>query len=156
MAVDDRSQARALALQALCLFEALGERFELELDSFLRDPLNYADLGWQRQPHVRTITMARELAAGAWRRREQADRLLTDNVPQWSVHRMQPVDRNILRLGLYELLEHPDRPHQVVIDEAIELAKHFGGADSGGFVNGVLDAVRKKLDALSSGSIEGS
>ena len=58
---------------------------------------------------------------------------------------MTPVDRNVLRLGLYELLEHPETPPQVVINEAIELARRFGDADSPAFVNGVLDAIRRSV-----------
>ncbi len=58
---------------------------------------------------------------------------------------MSPIDRNILRMGLHELLEHPETPPEVVIDEAIELARQFGGEDSPAFVNGVLDAARKHL-----------
>jgi N utilization substance protein B len=54
------------------------------------------------------------------------------------------VDRNILRLGMHELFEHPETPPQVVINEAIELARHFGDADSPAFVNGVLDAIRRE------------
>lgn len=147
MVVDERSQARALALQSLCLYEALDEQFEPELDAFLRDPVNYADLGWRQKPGPHGLTMARELAVGAWRNRARADELLTQHVPGWAVNRMQPVDRNVLRLGLYELLERPDTPHQVVINEAIELARAFGGMESAAFVNGALDAVRKAVDA---------
>ncbi len=91
------------------------------------------------------VTFARQLARGAWEQRERADTLLRDTVPDWSVGRMQPVDRNILRIGLYELLECPETPFAVVINEAVELARQFGGADSPGFVNGVLDGLRKRL-----------
>ncbi len=147
MSLDDRSQARMLALQALCLFDSLGDTFTAQLDTFLADPVNYHDLGWPRRPRAKSIAMARELATGAWRERERADQLLREHVPDWSINRMQPVDRNILRLGLYELLQHPDRPHQIVINEAIELARHFGGNESAAFVNGVLDGVRKAVNA---------
>jgi N utilization substance protein B len=58
---------------------------------------------------------------------------------------MANVDRNVLRLAIYELLHEPSTPPAVVIDEAIEIAKRFGGDESGQFVNGVLDAVRKTL-----------
>jgi len=60
---------------------------------------------------------------------------------------MQPVDRNILRLGLYELLGRPDTPHQVVINEAVELAKTFGAEHGHKYVNAVLDKVALKLRA---------
>ena len=59
---------------------------------------------------------------------------------------MAAVDRNILRLAVYEFLQEPCTPRIVVIDEAIDLAKKFGGEDSGQFVNGVLDSLRKSLE----------
>lgn len=141
-----RSRARILALQALCALDALGEEFESELDEFLRDAENYDDLGWLRAPKASVLGFARELATGARRQRERCDALLLQSVTDWSLERMQPVDRNILRLGLYELLEQPGTPYPVVINEAIELARLFGGAESAAFVNGVLDAVRRKLE----------
>jgi N utilization substance protein B len=143
MPFKERSQARILALQALCVFDAVGDSFADELDGFLADPANYADLRWRHGPGPETIIFARALATGAWQHRAASDQLLKEHVPGWSVGRMQPVDRNILRLGLYELLHCPDRPHQVVLNEAIELARRFGGAESPAFVNGVLDGVRR-------------
>jgi N utilization substance protein B len=141
MAHRTRSQARVLALQALCIFDAVGEDFTPDLDEFLRDSLNHADLGWRRAVSPQTLGFARELAMGAWRNRARSDELLRRYVPGWTVERMQPIDRNILRLGLFELLEQPETPHQVILNEAVELARRFGGDESGGFVNGVLDGV---------------
>jgi len=149
MPQDERSKARVLAVQALCMFDALGERGGDELDKFLADPLTYADLGWKRRPRPKLISLARSLATGTWQHRARCDELLTEHVSGWSVDRMQPVDRSILRLGLYELLECPDTPAAVAINEAIELARAFGGADSPAFVNGVLDGVRRMLLARS-------
>lgn len=146
--VDERSRARVLALQALCLFDAVGEQFRSELDAFLNDRANYVDLGWHRRPRTKVLTLARRLAASAWEQHGRCDQLLNEQVADWTVDRMQPVDRNILRLGLYELLDCPATPHQVVINEAIELARFFGGAESPAFVNGVLDGIRRKLAAL--------
>lgn len=60
---------------------------------------------------------------------------------------MAVVDRNVLRLALHELLTHPDTPQAVVLDEAIEIAKRYGSAESGTFINGVLDAIRQRLDS---------
>ncbi len=136
-----------LALQALCLFDSLGDAFAPELDAFLRDTVGHADLSWSRAPRSAMISFARGLAVGAWESREQSDRLLNKHVPDWSVERMRPVDRAILRLGVYELLECPDRPFQVVINEAVELAHKFGGRETPAFVNGVLDHLRLELDA---------
>lgn len=137
-----------LALQALCAYDAQGEAFTPHLSTFLGDALNYVDLGWRGQCDLNIVAQARALTEGAWKCRPRSDELLRKHVADWSVERMQPVDRNILRLGLYELLEHPETPAPVVIDEAVELANLFGGNDSPGFVNGVLDALRKKLEAL--------
>ncbi len=140
-----RSQARALALQALCLFDSLGEGFAAQLDSFLHDSHVYVDLGLRGSPGAANLSFARALAEGAWQARDRYDHLLSQAATEWSISRMPPVDRNILRLGLHELLETPDTPPEVVLDEAIELARRFGGEDSPAFVNGVLDGVWKQL-----------
>jgi N utilization substance protein B len=132
-------------LQALCVFDALGELFDAELDPFLNDRLNHADLGWKRRPGPNLTAFARALAMGAWQHRAASDQLLKEHVLDWSIDRMQPVDRSILRLGLYELLERPDTPAPVVINEAVELARVFGGTESPAFVNGVLDGLRRQL-----------
>ena len=148
MPVDERSRARVLALQALCLFDAVGDGFRKGLDAFLSDTATYADLDWRRRPRPKVLAQARSLVAGAWEQHARYDQLLNEQVAGWSVERMQPVDRNILRLGLHELLACPETPHQVVINEAIELARKFGGAESPAFVNGVLDGIRRKQGAL--------
>ena len=132
-----------LALQALCAFEAVGEKFSEQLDDFLRDEQALADLQIDTPPPPELAHFARTLAQGAWGQRRELDDKLSKTAAHWSVARMTPVDRNILRLGLHELLACPDTPPQVVINEAIELARRFGDADSPAFVNGVLDAVRR-------------
>ncbi len=141
-----RSAARALALQALCAYEALGDAFDAQLHELLDDPEIHADLSLESPLHPDVRRFAQELARGAWRHRRELDERLGRASEHWSLARMTPVDRNILRLGLYELLYHPDTPPQVVLNEAVELAKRFGDADSPAFVNGVLDAVRRSLE----------
>jgi N utilization substance protein B len=80
--------------------------------------------------------------------KDRIDPLLTQAATNWRLSRMMPVDRNVLRLGAYELLFDPTgQPLEVVIDEAIELARRFGSEDSSAFVNGVLDRVAKARDA---------
>jgi N utilization substance protein B len=145
MAMDERSQARVLALQALCIFDALGDDFRLELDGFLSDPEHYADLDWPEAPPPRVVGLARALAVGAWEARGRADELLVAHAAGWPIERMQPVDRSILRLGAFELLQRSQVPPAVAISEALTLAAKFGGNESTAFVNGVLDAVRRAV-----------
>ena len=83
------------------------------------------------------------LVVGVLAERRELDRLIADAAENWRLGRMAIVDRNILRLGAWELAYNPDIPEKVAIDEAIELAKRFGSKESGAFVNGILDRVRK-------------
>ncbi|MDE2071513.1 MAG: transcription antitermination factor NusB, partial [Patescibacteria group bacterium] len=84
---------------------------------------------------------------GVLERRRDLDMVIEKAAPEWPIERIAPVDRNVLRLGLYELLfsDREKVPAKVAINEAIELAKSFGGENSGRFVNGVLGAVYKEL-----------
>jgi len=91
-----------------------------------------------------TIDQARRMLEGAFTRREEADRLLAGESEHWEVARMALVDRNILRLAVWELLVG-QVPRKVVIDEALRLAKEFASAESSKFINGVLDAAAKRL-----------
>jgi N utilization substance protein B len=86
------------------------------------------------------ISFARELVAGVRRHREELDAVLEETAAHWTLGRMAATDRNVLRLAAYELL-HGNTPGRVAIDEAIELAKRFGAAQSPQFVNGILDKV---------------
>ena len=134
-----------LALQALCAFEAVGGQFSEQLDHFFHDECALADLEIELPPPDELLRFARRLALGTWAQWEVLNDKLSRTAAHWSLARMTPVDRNVLRLGLYELLEHPETPPQVVINEAIELARCFGDADSPAFVNGVLDAIRRSV-----------
>lgn len=84
---------------------------------------------------------ARELVAAASEQTAQIDALIASASKNWRIDRMSRVDRNILRLGTCELIAFPDVPVKVVINEAVELAKRFGTAESSAFVNGVLDRI---------------
>jgi len=86
-----------------------------------------------------------ELYAGVMECRPQLDHLIEQHVENWSLGRMAPTDRNVLRLGAFEL-QHTDTPHRVVIDEAIEIVKRFSTEKSGAFVNGILDRVLKERE----------
>jgi transcription antitermination protein NusB len=84
---------------------------------------------------------AKELVTAATERAPEIDELITSSSKNWRIDRMSRVDRNILRLGACELLAFKDVPVKVVINEAVELAKRFGTAESSAFVNGVLDRI---------------
>jgi len=86
-----------------------------------------------------------ELAVGTSQMAPEIDRRITDKAAHWKLDRMPAVDRNILRLAVYEM-KAGTTPPAVVIDEAIELARQFSGDESVSFINGVLDAVHKELD----------
>jgi transcription antitermination protein NusB len=73
------------------------------------------------------------------------DEIIRKASTNWRLERMARVDRNVLRLGAWELLRNPDVPRAVILDEAVELAKRFGSEDSGAFVNGVLDRIAEDL-----------
>jgi len=135
--VDRRTRARELAMQGLYqlnvqgddVFDFLGEFFiETDSEEFVR-----------RQ--------ASEWTKGTWRNLAQCDELIIASTIKWQFARLSPVDKSILRLAVYQLKCCVDIPPKVVINEAIELAKKFSTDKSPGFVNGVLDAVLKRLEA---------
>ena len=92
-------------------------------------------------PEVDELSVrARRLVEGVWGRRTELDRAIEEAATGWRLERMPVVDRNVLRLGLFEL-RHTDTPVGVVISEAVEIAKAYSTARSGSFVNGVLGAL---------------
>lgn len=86
-------------------------------------------------------SMAEELVRGVLEHREEIDRIIQNAVENYRLERLANVDRNVLRLAVYELLRAPDVPAPVVINEAIEIAKKFGASESSSFVNGILDRI---------------
>ena len=95
------------------------------------------------RPEGRVFT--ERLIRGVEAHTPEIDTLIRDQARHWKLERMAAVDRNILRLAVYELLFEPDTPPAVVINEAIELGKRFGSSETAAFLNGVLDGIRKKL-----------
>lgn len=123
-----RSRAREIALQAL-FQEDLNPQNSLEnLGAFLA--LRLRDEKLQE--------FAKQLVLGVKRNQEELDALIAEKAANWSVGRMAATDRNLLRLGAYEI-RYSDTPDRVAVDEAIELAKRYGSANSPQFVNGILD-----------------
>jgi len=88
---------------------------------------------------------ARDLVVAAYSRRDEIDGILQRHTANWDVKRMTAIDRNILRMAVAELGKGENVPFKVVIDEAVELAKQYGTDDSGKFVNGVIDSIRKEM-----------
>ncbi|MBM6995604.1 transcription antitermination factor NusB [Paenibacillus sp. DXFW5] len=91
-----------------------------------------------------------ELINGTWSRKDAIDALLEDYLKGWQISRLSKVDRQVLRLATYEMIFRDDVPGRVAVNEAIELAKHFGTAESGKFVNGVLGKMIQDVDQLKS------
>jgi len=112
-----------------------------------REPMDrVAGLFWQvRSSTDETRAMAERLARGAQAACARLDEEITRVSENWRFDRIAAIDKSILRLGAYELLEEPSTPSSVVIDEAVELAKRFGEAGSPAFVNGVLDTIKARV-----------
>lgn len=130
-----RRKARELALQLLYQNDLAGTPPE----EMFRATEEYAEA----RPEVQEY--ASRLLLGTLERREELDEKLSERSEHWRLGRMPAVDRNLLRLALYELLYEPETPHAVVIDEAVEIAKKFSTPSSGPFVNGVLDGIRRAV-----------
>ena len=98
-------------------------------------------------PGMNNFSFIRDLAAGVLEKRNDIDNIIEKAAPDWPIDKISIVDRNVLRIGLFELLfgDRKEVPAKVAINEAIELAKTFGGENSGRFVNGVLGAVYKEI-----------
>ena len=125
-----RSRAREVALQALFQQDLNPDIDRPTQQEFIRRRLSDGDLQ----------QLAEELMTGVGAKKRELDRLISEIAEHWTLQRMTPTDRNILRLGSYELL-FTDTPPKVAIDEAVELAKRYGTAQSSQFVNGILDRV---------------
>ena len=100
----------------------------------------------EEPPSERARELAARLTSGTVDRLATIDRALEDASKNWRLERMPVIDRLILRMGIYELLYETDTPPPVVIDEALELARHFSTDEAVPFINGVLDAVKGKVE----------
>jgi N utilization substance protein B len=100
----------------------------------------------EHEAEIEVKEFAEGLVEGVMRERDALDGIITGSVENWRVSRMAVVDRNILRLAVYELAWLSETPAAVVLDEAIEVGKKFGSEQSGSFINGILDAVRKRVE----------
>ena len=129
-----RRKSRELALQALYQGELAGKNGLLVFEEFCR----------HFQVNKKAIPYARKLLDGVQENGDVINQLISKYAENWRLERMSVIDRNILRLAVYEVHYQDDVPTSVAINEAVEIAKRFSTDDSGPFINGVLDAMAKK------------
>ena len=102
---------------------------------------------WAERPTAEDMrSFAERLVLGVQAERDDLDRWIRGSADHWRLERMAVVDRNVLRMAVHEMIAPAAPPAAVVIDEAIEIARKFGSAESGGFINGILDAIRKRVE----------
>lgn len=136
----NRHLSRSVVLQTLFEWDFRSSPPAAAREALVRNTHEFA-------PAASDSTFMEDLLKGVLERKGDLDMVIEKAAPEWPLERIAPVDRNVLRLGLYELLfsDREKVPAKVAINEAIELAKSFGGENSGRFVNGVLGAVYKEL-----------
>ena len=126
-----RRKARATALQVLYEVDSVGHNAESAL----------AHLGEKGKLSEENIAFTRSLVSGVIQNREEIDQHIRKFAPAWPIEQISVVDRNILRLAIFEVLLDNNMPVKVAINEAVELAKMFGSDNSSKFINGVLGSV---------------
>jgi len=136
--MSNRHLARTIALQTLYQWDFLDKP-----NDRLKELIDYSKNEFA--PQFDDSGFINELVEGVLDKREEIDQLITQFAPDWPIDTITIVDRNVLRLGTYELKFSENVPSKVAINEAIELAKGFGGEASGRFVNGVLGAIYKNM-----------
>ena len=129
----DRRQARVLAMQVLCQADVQSKPTDEELAVFLA---NHRDSS-------RASSYADTLVRAFWADHKRIDELISRAAHKWDLERISPVERNLMRVAVAEW-SATKTPPKVALNEAIEIAREYGGADSPGFVNGILDNVLKK------------
>jgi len=131
-----RRHSRELALKFLYQFELNAGNLDEQLPSFIERESGEGEIG----------RFAMELVRSTIDRKKEIDTRLEKCAANWTLDRMAVIDRNILRMAACELLFHKDIPPKVTIDEALEIAKKYGGADSSDFINGVLDQIKNESE----------
>lgn len=135
-----RHLARSIAMQSLYEWDFNGDN-----DSQIDEIINHNMLEFG--PRLDDNVFVKQLVTGVLKKRKVIDPIIEKCAPEWPLEQITVVDRNILRLGIFELMfgEYDKTPPKVAINEAIELAKTFGGESSGKFVNGVLGTVYREM-----------
>lgn len=138
--MSNRHLSRTLAMQTLYQWDFNSQQ-QTELDDLLSNNLS------EFAPGFDDGGFAQKLVKGVLKNLKEIDNLIKKYATEWPLEQITIVDRNILRIGVYELKFDPEIPSKVAINEAIEVAKTFGGESSGKFVNGVLGAIYKEVEA---------
>jgi N utilization substance protein B len=126
-----RTRGRELAFQILFQCDQTGDKVNMVIARFLD----------MRSANADAAAFAEALAVGAFKQQAALDEMIRKVAKNWKLERLLSVDRAVLRLGAYELASTPETPVEVILDEAIEIAKNFGSDESAAFVNGVLDQI---------------
>lgn len=129
-----RRKSRELALQALYQGELAGPNGHLDFQEFCA----------HFQVNKKATPYAKKLLDGVLEKGAAIDKLISNHAENWRLERMSVIDRNILRLAVYEVHYQDDVPASVAINEAVEIAKRYSTDDSGSFINGILDAMAKE------------
>lgn len=136
--MSNRHLARTIAMQTLFEWDFRGCQND-RLTAILEH--NFQEFGEGLSEKDFTVSLINGVIANL----KKIDKIITEYAPDWPLEQITVVDRNVLRVGIYELVFAKDVPPKVAINEAIELAKGYGGPSSGKFVNGVLGAIYKNL-----------
>ena len=132
--MSSRRRSRQRALQILFLWDVRRQPVDEAINSY------YDSIYWEERPEPDPFV--RELVTGTVEHLAEVDEQIAKHAEHWRMERMPGVDRNILRMAVYEMT-HGETPAAVTIDEALELARKFSGEESVQFVNGVLDAINR-------------
>jgi len=135
-----RRKSREAALQFLFQDDFLDQERSLSAVALQE---RFADFSILYQVNRKARPYALDLLTGILQQLEQIDAAIGEHATNWRLERIAATDRNLLRVGIYELMFGDDVPAQVAINEAVEIAKRFGSEDSPAFINGVLDAVQQ-------------
>jgi transcription antitermination factor NusB len=134
----DHTLAREATLRMLYQVDLRSVKDDEEIQRLVEDSLAEANMDEASSPNtVKRYT--RKLAYGVLGFRTEVDKLIKNVAQNWDLKRMAIIDRNVIRIGAYEILKNPDIPRAVAINEAIELARKYSTEESGTFVNGILD-----------------
>jgi N utilization substance protein B len=145
-----RRKSRQYALQALYQSDLSGHPLSAAMNALWSGMLDGEGIEEDaRAPESEEVEFAQRIAYGVEAKKDRIDELIESCSTNWRLARMPVVDRNILRMAAYELMECPEIPATVSINEAVELAKKYGTADSRAFVNGIVDRMARQLDRIS-------